>query len=238
MSDRRLCPFCGQFRVGVNTGKCDFCGADEVQIEVARNLKNGLSKLSDDFAALRAENERLREELAVDEKLLSARTEIFDLIPDCPEHGKGCLVHMGDWIRSRLKDAAELERLRADMGTQKKNMLTAWAAADIEHAKELEALRGRVEMARGLLEHVIKHEEAFTGFRSGPTELSQKARAWLAGADDADPFTEAREIILKLGRLAFGQFYKDDEWLTTEDDDDVRQVSAWLAAHPGKDETK
>lgn len=42
--------------------------------------------------------QQLREELDVTDKLLEQRERLLRAIPECPEHGAGCVPHALEWI--------------------------------------------------------------------------------------------------------------------------------------------
>jgi len=42
-----------------------------------------------------------RKEIEVDNKLLEGRDELLESLPQCPQHGKGCIPHAIEWIKAQ-----------------------------------------------------------------------------------------------------------------------------------------
>ena len=91
--------------------------------------------------------------LAITDKLLDARNEVLDLIPECPMHGPQCLPHAQEWIeKTRLekarstsavkiaKQAAANNDLHGAVGFLRREGFRGWARALETVLKALEVV--------------------------------------------------------------------------------------------------
>ena len=76
---------------------------EELKAEIAR-VKESWDKTAWENTSLIQKKGELEEELAVNDKLLNARNEVLDEIPECPDHGKQCMPHCSEWIRKAKED--------------------------------------------------------------------------------------------------------------------------------------
>ena len=76
---------------------------ETLKAEIAR-VKESWDKTAWENTSLIQKKGELEEELAVNDKLLNARNEVLDEIPECPDHGKQCMPHCSEWIRKAKED--------------------------------------------------------------------------------------------------------------------------------------
>src|SRR2546422_809300 len=57
--------------------------------------------------SLLAEIKDSREQIRVEEELLNNRNKLLDAIPECSEHGHGCIPHALEWIERAKKVVPE-----------------------------------------------------------------------------------------------------------------------------------
>ena len=74
-----------------------------LKAEIAR-VKESWDKTAWENTSLIQKKGELEEELVVNDKLLNARNEVLDEIPECPDHGKQCMPHCSEWIRKEKGD--------------------------------------------------------------------------------------------------------------------------------------
>jgi hypothetical protein len=65
------------------------------------------SEFRSELRRLAEENERLKEELAVTDKLLEQRNHVLRAIPECQDHGDQCIPHALEWIEKMKAQAVQ-----------------------------------------------------------------------------------------------------------------------------------
>ena len=86
------------------------------QNTMTRSLRQEIVKLSAANAELVFETCRHQRELDVTDKLLDARNEVIDMIPECPAHGAQCLPNAKGWITKHLKRDKKRAKKKAAKG--------------------------------------------------------------------------------------------------------------------------
>jgi len=51
---------------------------------------------------------KLKEEIAIDERLLKRYDTLLTIIPECPRHGGGCIPHASEWIENAKARLSEI----------------------------------------------------------------------------------------------------------------------------------
>lgn len=54
---------------------------------------------------LETENALLREEVAIDDKIIAERQRVLEAIPPCELHGRHCVPHALEWIADRVAES-------------------------------------------------------------------------------------------------------------------------------------
>jgi hypothetical protein len=76
-----------------------YCRERDEAVERSGDHLELLARMKAERDELRRENKSLKEEIAIDDKLIETRNRILDALP-CPVHGQ-CVPYVLEWIESR-----------------------------------------------------------------------------------------------------------------------------------------
>lgn len=94
------------------------------KIEQILGIKNGALVEAARRERFKPSCEELKKELELNEKLLSERNKVLKAIPDCEQHGGGCVPNALIWISDSKIARDENDRLKNELG--KKILWNAW----------------------------------------------------------------------------------------------------------------
>lgn len=108
-------------------------------------------------------------EIATDDALLAERQRLLDSIPDCPEHGGGCVPHAIDWVEAHLDETRlrikfqnrcdVLENELADArikGDERDDMVQRAANAATDMARQLREVERERDWLRGVARGLLR----------------------------------------------------------------------------------
>lgn len=114
---------------------------DQLRAEVA-GLKTGYEAYERVNAELKAEVEALREEVALDDKIIADRDRLLNMF-DCPAHGQ-CIPYAMEQIEALRKDADRYQWLKVD-DVDRDDLYTSTSGVDMDSA--IDAALGQGEQS-------------------------------------------------------------------------------------------